>query len=519
MPTLSIAANWVSCLKYGSFVALCIAAMLPLQSSAHERAGGSRTVLLVDEHAILYRAGTKRVLHQPVRHEGNPVIAETKPWELAIGYCSVYRDPDSGKHQLWYQSYAGNRANDPTRRVVVCYAESDDGVAWSKPDLGLFDFNGAGETNIVLVGNGGRSVNYGAAVVVDPQDGDPARRYKMAYWDFVKRGADDVPGLCVAFSPDGIRWTKHPQAPLLRAAYGVPSQPPFDGESAGEPSSRPAISDVIDLMYDPPRDVFVIYSKTWIDSPEGNRFWKRAVVRTQSKDFVHWSTPQLVMQPAPGDWGQLHGAPVFYRHGVYFGLVQRLDFRGHDAGGSGNMPGELAVSRDGIDWKRPFQETMFLPVSGDGKSFDAGCLWTNAMPVFLDNETRFYYGAYPRWNSDLESDPSGIGFATIPRDRYAGIRPIDRIGQLTLKPLEFKSIRRLTVNGNAVNGRIQVEILSAAGYRLPGFTKEDSLAIKGDSLQHAARWKAKAVSDLPPGRYQLRLHLENAELFAISLGE
>jgi len=481
--------------------------------------GGSRTILFVDDHAILYRSGTTRVLHEPVRHARNPVIAETKPWELAIAYCSVYRHPNSGKHQLWYQAYAGGRADDSTRRVVVCYAESDDGIEWTKPDLGLFDFNGATETNIVLIGNGGRSVNYGAAVLVDPNDGDAARRYKMAYWDFVKQDDGDVPGLCVAFSPDGIHWTKHPDAPLLKAAYGVPSQPPFDGAAAGGPPIRPAISDVIDLMYDPVHEMFVIYAKTWIDSPKGNRFWKRAVVRTQSSDFIHWSAPQLVMAPLQSDSGQLHGAPVFYRHGVYFGLVQRLDFRGHDASGSGDMPAELALSRNGVDWQRPFKDTAFLPVATDRDAFDAGCLWTNAMPVFLDEAIRFYYGAYTGWNSDVESDNSGIGLATLPRNRFVGVEPIDRIGQITLKPLELDGRRRLTVNADAANGSIRVEVLTLGGCRLPGYTRDESLALHGDSLQHPVRWKSKTIADLPAGRYQLRLHLDNAEVFAITLGE
>ncbi|MCK5923716.1 MAG: hypothetical protein KAG66_22470, partial [Methylococcales bacterium] len=126
---------------------------------------GDKTILFLDDDAILYRSGTRRVLQQPRRHADNPVIAETKAWEVAIGYCTVYRDTKTGLHQCWYQSYSGNRANDPTRRVVVCYATSNDGVVWEKPNLGLFDYNGDHHTNIVLVGNGGRSVNYGASVL------------------------------------------------------------------------------------------------------------------------------------------------------------------------------------------------------------------------------------------------------------------------------------------------------------------------------------------------------------------
>ena len=486
-------------------------------SSGSSAQTGGRTILFVDDNAILYRSGTRRVLQQPKRHTANPMIGETKPWEVAIGYCTVYRDIRTGLHQCWYQSYSGNRANDPTRRVVVCYATSNDGVVWEKPNLGLFDYNGDHNTNIVLVGNGGRSVNYGASVLVDHRDSDTEKRYKMAYWDFVNVAGRQVPGLCVAFSRDGIHWVKHSKAPLLQGAYGNPTQPPFSAESQGEPPIRPAISDVIDLMWDPQRDCFVIYSKTWIDAPDGRRFWKRAIIRTESKDFVHWSMPQLIFVPVDDDPGQIHGASVFYLHGVYLALLQRLDFGGFDRGGSGNMPAELALSRDGIHWHRSFQDEMFLPVTGDGETFDAGCLWTSSTTIHLPKEIRFYYGAYPGWNSDLENDASGIGLATLPRDRFVAIEPTGSIAQATLKPVELGNMKRLTLNADATGGEVRVELLTAEGYRVAGFTRDHSIAITGNSLQHPVKWKGKTMAVVAAGRYQLRVHLNNSKLFALTI--
>ena len=478
---------------------------------------GDRTILFVDDNAILYRSGTRRVLQQPKRHAANPVIGETKPWEVAIGDCTVYRDIRTGLHQCWYQSYSSNHANDPTRRVVVCYATSNDGVVWEKPNLGLFDYNGDNNTNIVLVGNGGRSVNYGASVLVDHRDSDTEKRYKMAYWDFVNVAGRQVPGLCVAFSRDGIHWVKHSKAPLLQGAYGDPTQPPLSAESQGEPPTRPAISDVIDLMWDPRRDCFVIYSKTWIDAPDGRRFWKRAIIRTESKDFVDWSMPQLIIVPDDGDLGQIHGASVFYIHGVYLATLQRLDFGGFDRGGTGNMPAELALSRDGIHWNRSFQDEMFLPVTGDGETFDAGCLWTSSTPIHLPEEIRFYYGAYPGWNSDLENDSTGIGLAILPRDRYAAIEPTNGIAQVTLKSIQLGNVKRVTVNADATNGEVRVELLTAEGYRVAGYTRDQSVVITGNSLWHPVNWKDKAMTDLAAGRYQLRLHVKNARLFALTI--
>ena len=97
--------------------------------------------------------------------------------------------------------------------------KSDDGVNWRKPELELYEYNGAAPNNIVLLGNGGYSDRYGASVLVDPRDPDPQRRYKMAHYDFCIDEGVEYPGLTVAFSPDGIRWTKYPKAPLLRTCY------------------------------------------------------------------------------------------------------------------------------------------------------------------------------------------------------------------------------------------------------------------------------------------------------------
>src|SRR5680860_340524 len=69
-----------------------------------EQTTAQTTILLVDDYHILYRSGTKRSLNQLSRFKNNPVIPQTKPWELTIAYCSVYRDQITGKYKLWYQA-------------------------------------------------------------------------------------------------------------------------------------------------------------------------------------------------------------------------------------------------------------------------------------------------------------------------------------------------------------------------------------------------------------------------------
>ena len=111
---------------------------------------------------------------------------------MAIGWTSVHRDSRTGKYQLWYQAYSGGRDARKTHKCVVAYAESDDGVSFVKPTLGIHDFNTErnpwnrkfDDTNIVLLGDGGYGDRYGCSVLFDQHEPNPGQRYKMLYTDF-----------------------------------------------------------------------------------------------------------------------------------------------------------------------------------------------------------------------------------------------------------------------------------------------------------------------------------------------
>ncbi|GEP42600.1 hypothetical protein [Brevifollis gellanilyticus] len=489
----------------------------------------AETLLFVDDHEILYRPSTKRTLHQPVRHEANPLIVGPSI-KHQIAYCSVHRDEATGRYQMWYQMTGAG--------CVVCYAESKDGITWTKPELDILTFKGIPDRNVVLTS----SDHYDASVVVDaPGGADPARRYKMAYWSIPE--PEGVPvdpkeprgrngGMYVAFSPDGIHWTKH-EGPVLLGTYGRITDPPFSGDTT-QLGLLNSVSDVIDATYDPVRKKYVVIAKGWIDGPDGRTFWKRSVVRTESDDFIHWSPARQIITPDehdgvnPGAYPgtrqgvQLHSAPAFAYQGVWLGLIQLADFETH-----GQQPIELALSRDhGFTWTRPFRDSMFLSV-GKPDAFDTARIWSNATPVVLEDEIRFYFGGAENpwgfgkrekeWGSKLKMPKTGIGLATLPLDRFAGLKPLERIGQITLKPRSLKGVKSITVNTSAVKAAVRVELLDAQGYRIPGFAKTDATPITGDHLRHAVSWKEANLSKLPDGEVVIRIHLDRAEVFALTL--
>jgi len=514
-----------------------------LIATAAAAPAAERTILFVDDHDVLYRSGTRRFLNPPVKHARNPLITEDKPWELAIGWTSVHRDAKTGKYQLWYQAYAGKRAQAKTHECTVAYAESADGVTFTKPNLGLFDFNGDKANNIVLLGSGGYGDRYCNSVIVDPCDPDPARRYKMAFSDWVvdDKGQHWV-GMHVAFSPDGVHWTKYPGPPLHRSFYGLKKvQPPFAGENPYGRRESPdgrvrhhallplTHSDAADVIYDAKRKAFVIYGKMWIDGPDGGMGWKHAMGRSESKNFLTWSNPQLVCAPDDADGAlEFHTCPVFIHRERYFSLAQILN-----RADRGMMDIELMVSRGGFEWERPFRARFFIPRS-PGEQFDSGTIVSTSSFITHSNEMRFYYGAYSSGaiggGTDITGDQqkSGVGLATLPMDRFAGIRSEPEassakvktppnLGQITLRPLDFKGRTEIYVNANATSGVVQGELLDADGFRVPGFDKGNSVSLRKDAVRQRLAWKGKKLTDLPPGRYHLRLHLQKAEVFAVTL--
>ena len=70
-----------------------------------------------------------------------------KPWEnrMVIAYGNVqFRD---GLFRMWYKTWPDTVS---PRRTYIFYAESDDGISWRKPVLGLVEFDGNKDNNIIM---------------------------------------------------------------------------------------------------------------------------------------------------------------------------------------------------------------------------------------------------------------------------------------------------------------------------------------------------------------------------------
>ena len=179
---------------------------------------GSDRQLFVDDSWVADSTGVERVLHSPTRQ--SVALEPEHPWEVG-GLSYLIAFPDQGKFRGWYR--ADPQLQDSDYNSITCYAESDDGIHWTKPSLGLIEFNGSKDNNIVWTEPGINLAPFkdakprrkagGAVQGIHPRQASNACAL-LSRWTSV---ADDARGA----DPDGIP-LRHAQYSLLgHVAKGI----------------------------------------------------------------------------------------------------------------------------------------------------------------------------------------------------------------------------------------------------------------------------------------------------------
>ncbi len=462
--------------------------LLPLLATAAEHRR-----LFLDSLAVQEQAGLERVFHRPVKFAGNPVIRSDTQWERGSSgpylYGTVLRE--NGKLRMWYHFVKNGYRN--------AYAESLDGVHWTKPSLGIVEFEGSRDNNLF------------SGVTQDPGD-DPPRKergqchnpsviarpgqpYAMfcygADWDKVR----------AAFSEDGLRWRFTPES----ARQGLfPS------------------SDVVNFFHDPYQDRFVA---TW----KGSTRRGRSVGIAWSKDGSEWTKP--VDRPIfaaddldPTDT-QFYGMPVFPYQGLYIGLPWVYHANVHyapemkmtreeaEAGSPRTVDVQLAWSHDLLHWTRPPRREPFLP-NGPSGAFDSAMIYTARAPVEMDGKLLFYYGGFDN-RHDARQFNGAIGLASMRLDGFCSMRAGRSGGWLVTRR---EALDRPAVRINAVTGplgSVAAEILDVQGNAVPGFSRDECIPFSGDAVDRELRWKTGTwPADRVGKLHQIRFLLREADLFS-----
>jgi hypothetical protein len=167
-------------------------------------------------------------------------------------------------------------------RVLGLYAESTDFVRWDKPNLGLVEYQGSKANNIVFPAEGidGFSVKNPSVLIDNGASAD--ERYKMVARTIgVKSTA-----MCGFVSADGLVWRSIETNPIL-------TDGPFDSHNI--------------VVWDDVNSLYVMYLRGTDESVSGPfKGGRRAIRRSESKDFRNWSPAEMVLAPDEDDPVDFH---------------------------------------------------------------------------------------------------------------------------------------------------------------------------------------------------------------------
>ncbi len=479
-----------------------------------ERVRGQAIFLAIDDVALPLRRNLCLYLSKPkIRKE--PVLTPSRDnpnapdFMAAQFYGAVLQD--QAKFRMWYYAIHPKPGLTDLIEGPVCYAESADGLQWTKPKLGQVLFNGSRENNIVAL-PGDRS--EGVAVIRDDSDSSPQRRYKMVY---NTSDADFAWTLRTATSADGVRWT------------------------AGQ--ERPIRSFLEFCSFYHHSGLYFVNSQIFGRGESGRAQGRQAYVWV-SPDFDHWlQEPALSFAlPEPGEgsgfegrYDQVHlGVAGVSLGNVVVGLYARWHHRGWGVGGT-TCDLCLALSHDGIHFQEPVKDHVFIshkdsavtPVPG--KDYPTILIQANGVLNYGD-ETRIYHGRWRNVNypSDEAMDYWGeIALATLPRDRWGaiGLEPERDTGSAWSVPVRLPDKDcTFWLNADAAN-QLTVELADEQFRPLPGFSGSEAGRTEQEGgFDCPVGWPTKSLAALHGKTVRMQIHFRkqgtaSPRLFAVYLRE
>lgn len=502
--------------------------------------------LLVDPEVVLETSGTTRIVNQAERLPEPIVVSSWLPHRMATAWGNVLREAN-GKFRMWYLDMHAN-PHDMGKRGVwgreadygfhpqkegdcsdiecqcICYAESDDGIHWTKPNLGLVEFLGTKDNNVVMWGgygaektNRGVTNMDGCTVIRDDEEPDPRNRYKMlAYWETVHLYDRDIhmanrsdgdmakfrqsAGRYVCFSADGIHW--HGWERFQRSG-----------------------SDRMLVIRDRRNNQWWLSDRPHVPgTPEAPFIRGGGLI--YSKDLVNWSPndPVLIPDPARAAVIQYHTFMPFNYGNQDLGFLSVMNIQG------GGIQPFLVGHCDGQKWRQLAPETPII-AHGPSGSFDRlNTIPTHNEPIIVGDRMFIYYSA----GSATSDNPAGvrsIGLARLRRDAFIGyaagvVNPksnLDVEGEATLTTKPFRvDGKALSLNFEKLvdQGRVRVAVLRPDRTSIPGYSLDDCQPVAKDGIRMPVQWKEKTdLADLVGQEVILDFRFVHGVLYAFHLAD
>ncbi|MCW5849850.1 MAG: hypothetical protein KIT87_07185 [Anaerolineae bacterium] len=461
-----------------------------------------------DDHSLPFQHGVQLQLlgHSTPCGRTKVVLGlgpEGAPDSVRVVYYGAVRQVGD-EYWMWYLG----QGPDETWFERVCFAKSRDGYHWERPNLGLVEYHGSRNNNLVDLYQGQRHVQS-CVVFYEPDDPDPARRFKMAYQtrEYQSRFA-------VAYSADGLTW---------------------------QPSPNNPVGSWLEMSGGMRRDD--CYYLTGQGGAHAGGI--RQLVTYVSYDFEHWSQASAMglrrsnLPPRPVPFGgnageQVHlGASLWNRGNVVLGFYGM--WHGHPSNDRRllTMDLGLAVSNDGLHYREPGPDFPIVSAAEDGWDVPPRGHTAVHFPALVQgqgfenigDETLFWYAPWP------EQDSDGVRVATWTRDRLGYFQPFTsrRVGagesHVVSAPIDLEDgAARVSLNLTGVgdHSQVRVEVLDEQFNPLPGYTREACQPLREAGLRQAVTWQDRDVVVMTGGPVRLRvlfegLRLEDTRLYAAYL--
>ncbi len=514
--------------------------VLSLSIAAHAE---ERVFFAFDDYSIPWQHNLKVTLVAAQKHPENPVLRRGPEGAPDHGHAVLYGTviKDGDKFRMWYLGMIETELkslNAPGWWRPMCYAESKDGVHWTKPELGLVELNGNKRNNICLIEGEPRSltlVDDFLSILYEPNDPDPKRRYKAAYiahpqYEDIRGGMSKIgvkdkrspvnpktrlPVTICATSADGLRWKIVGDRPANAEGerFEVSSLYRFDGfyYTTGQLISpwtwRADGSDVgrVMLAYRSPDFVNWSQAKTLSFARHGQLGNPLPTAQPVHTEAGAWNREN----PLVGGYGtaqQVHmGAGLWNRGNVMLGLYGM--WLNAPVPPKGAMPNlgvhidlGLIMSNDGIHFREPVPDFKVIARGKEGEWDDIALIQGHAF-VNEGEKTMLWYS---HWDTGGKLKSMEIGLATLRRDGfgYLACKEDGNDAHFITAPFASRKGGKLLLNADGItsDAPLTVELLDGHDRPVPGYSGADAATITANGTQQQIVWPKTKTASLPTGQ-------------------
>lgn len=439
-----------------------------------------------------YKMSNAKISVNKAVKEGKPFFGEDyfneddqRLWEVRYdnSYPTVLYDPDLKKYRCYYSTFTTDRGSSrfsleerkevdyqpSTNRIVsLCYAESEDGVNWTKPNLGITNWKGSKENNII-----GHYL-HGTSILLDEQETNLDKKYKM----FTKVDyGNGIHYMAVAFSKDGLDF----------------------GELIVLNDFNPRGDTYNSIIFDDYLNKYVLVTREWRDS-------MRVTCLATSSDFINWSEIEEIMHPR-GFQNQIYSMPIFKDGDYQIGLASMFHEGDMSHEDYDTVDLELTYSYKYNRWNYADPGNPIIDRGkgnyGNGE-FDCGCIYASR-PIREGNRLYLYYiGGSGKHTNFREGS---LSRAYIENDRYAYIEPKDKGKEAIVYTNAFVFLdEEVYMNADIdEKGSIDIELFHHDNTKIPNVT----VSLK--KVDH--RYKINISGELDRTRAKMQITLKNAKCF------